>query len=319
MSMCDAYPRDWRGNRVCGDVIDYSHYGLIEGQEKRGGKHITCDYLGTIMGGYQPVDPWPVMPETWPEALPSLSVSCNGPERGDQAHFRWRVSVAPPPTCYVKLWYEVETKTREGSRNIENDSTEIVSDVIVLEPEAYTENLCIRDLTKDPFSVNWDYWFWHSQQERDDAKVNRLVGEWNEIDLTTYTPHFGYNAPPLIGAESEFDDCVEAGALLYETGTFTLSVTVRVLKWSFVEGYEPDDPIIDRNAYLGWVGGPVYGTAISRPCPDRTPNGFPLSNPNSVVAGCMNFCDTNFNSWATCDDGSCSGVNDEERCPPYWW
>ena len=87
--------------------------------------------------------------------------------------------------------------------------------------------------------------------------VNGISGPWYDLDYSTVTT----------GEE------------------ITISRYVR--KYSFVPGYEPDDPNADR----------------SRPCPDPRGNGFPT--PANTVPGCTNRCCAEYDPLATCNDGSC--------------
>jgi hypothetical protein len=79
---------------------------------------------------------------------------------------------------------------------------------------------------------------------------------------------------------------------------FETQAFLEVVKWSGLEGYEPSTPQIE--------GQPII-------CPNLSPNGYPQPN---AVGGCLNdYCSSNYNQYATCDNGSCN--NDYGNCPWY--
>jgi len=77
---------------------------------------------------------------------------------------------------------------------------------------------------------------------------------------------------------------------------------VEILKWSFLEGYVPSDPPL-HNGYI----------PLPRPCSDPLTDGYPTF---PIILGCTEPCDSNYNSEATCDDGSCNG--DIANCLEDW-
>ena len=76
---------------------------------------------------------------------------------------------------------------------------------------------------------------------------------------------------------------------------FNTQAFLEVVKWSGLEGYEPSTPQIE--------GQPII-------CPNLSPNGYPQPN---AIGGCLEYCSSNYNPNATCDNGSC--LNDYGNCP----